>query len=267
MPAVQLSLLRKQIETLLEAYEEPGRFLQRLQDLFSRYADRTFRLGDTGEVQTLLKSYQVPPQIMSYIKGAVVAQATAAPRSTADLCDTLWADGAFESRILAIHLLSLIPLTFSEIIYDRAKIWAATAGDAAVLETLLKNGLEKARKQDANAYLSFLDPWLESAELEEQRIGLLALIPLVRDPGFENLPAVYRMLTPICRSAPAELIPFLQETFIIFIQRSAAETAYFLRQIVLTGMSTRTHLLVRLLLPEFPEKYHPGLRAVITDGV
>ena len=64
MPAVQLSLLRSQLEELSWYFEEPEEFQRALGRLFELYSDRTYRPGQVAGSVPLSQAYHIPPLVL-----------------------------------------------------------------------------------------------------------------------------------------------------------------------------------------------------------
>ena len=83
------------------------------------------------------------------------------------------------------------------------------------------------------------------------------------DPAFENLPAFFRLIHPLVRSAPGMLRPNLLDVISKLAHRSPTETAYFLRQTMLLPNSPDTPWLIRQSLSQFPPGIEKSLRAAV----
>jgi hypothetical protein len=73
---------------------------------------------------------------------------------------------------------------------------------------------------------------LKSSHTNLQVWGLRALIPMLIDPHFENLPAVFRILKPAIRSAGPDTQLELKDCLATLEQVSLTETLAFLREII-----------------------------------
>jgi hypothetical protein len=90
-----------------------------------------------------------------------------------------------------------------------------------------------------------------------------ALLPLVEDPAFTNLPPVFRLLSPYVQNMPASVQVDLQVVMEMLAQRTPVETAFFFRQVLSLSNKPATARLVRRCLPHFGPDQQAGLRAAL----
>jgi hypothetical protein len=107
--------------------------------------------------------------------------------------------------------------------------------------------------------------WVESSDTFHQQLGLQALLPLIRDPGFEDLPVFFRTIQPLARQTPPALRPDLLDVLETLAERSPTETAYFLRQTLDTPDALDTPWLIRQLLHAFPPENQSALREALKN--
>ena len=68
MPAVNPTRLRFQIDELMHNFASPPEFHRNLRDLFSLYANRTLRYGDSTEVKPLIPMYNLPTPVIRQLQ-------------------------------------------------------------------------------------------------------------------------------------------------------------------------------------------------------
>jgi hypothetical protein len=113
--------------------------------------------------------------------------------------------------------------------------------------------------------IRLIQDWLESTKPLYQQLGLRALLPLVENPEFENLPVFYRLIQPLVCNVPPGLRPDLLDVLVALARRSPQETAYFLRQTLNYPDAADPAWLIRQLLNEFPTAQAHMLRAVVKE--
>jgi hypothetical protein len=149
-------------------------------------------------------------------------------------------------------------------VLERLLNWSSPEVDLQVLNGLMSNGSTRVRKDQPERWLVLVEHWLSDLDPEIQSIGLHALLPVIQDREFENLPRVFRLLAPIIQSAPNALQADLQAVIEALVRRSAVETSYFLRQMLtLAGGNPTAARLVRRCLPAFPEETQVTLRKAL----
>jgi hypothetical protein len=93
--------------------------------------------------------------------------------------------------------------------------------------------------------------------------GIQALLPLIQDPGFHNLPPVFDILTHVVETAPGTLQNDFVDLFQSLHGASPTETTYFLRQVITNSPTPMTATTFRRISPSLP----PGLADAIRDLV
>lgn len=235
--------------------------MRQLREILDFYSDRTHRPGQSGEPPPLLPAYNAPPPVLRQILLETGPRVSSNQATGLALCDTLWEQEQFESRLLAARLFGLLPLVPFEPIYQRLSKWVKE-DEERVLTALLTEGLSRWRKEAPANFLSIVEGWLKSSSFHEQRLGLRALLPLIKDDSFDNLPVLFRLLNPLVRVAPSMIRPDLLLVMESIAKRSPKECAYFLRQ---NMISPDTAWITRQILALFPAEIQKDLREAIKD--
>jgi hypothetical protein len=263
MPAIQLSRLRLQAAHLRDSFTRPEAFARGLQAMLDFYADRTHRPGQAGEPPPLIPAYHVPPpvlrQVLLELKPLIEKDADHALL----LSDTLWAQSNLECCTLAASILGLLPPSQAEKILDRVTSWARALKEEQLLEILLDEGLQNFRREQPDHFLSQVETWLASENPRERSLGLKALKPLIEEGAHENLPSLFRLLTPLAWSIPPALRSDLLEVLRAAARNSPRETTYFLRQTLASPHSLDTPWLARQILPELTPETRQSLREAL----
>ncbi len=266
MPAVQLSRLKLQAAEVCEAAGNPAAFLRSLHGLFGQYADRTYRAGKSGRPPSLLPHYNIPRPVMRQIQTELERVFQKSPDYALPLADILWQDGGLETRLLAARILDQVEPEPPEPILERLAVWARPEEDPELLEALLSFGNSNLRARKPDLWLTLIARWLDDPSQPVQGMGLKALLSLVRDPTFINIPAVYRLLDPILKAAPSGLTGDLLAVLENLAERSPAETAFFLRQLISSGSEGSLARIVRKCLPFFSGSQLEGLKEALRAG-
>ena len=263
MPAIQIARLRAQMVQLMDLYHQPPQFLHALHDLLDFYTDHTYRPGQAGKVQSLLPHYKVPLPVIRQIEIELAPGCLQDPQAGLDLADELWLDPYFEPRMLAIHLLSLAPVSPPEPVLQRISTWARPEEDRQVMQALITKGAGRLMREQPETWSSLVKSWLTSEQTSVQSMGLYALLAIVEDENYQNLPEVYHLVSPLMQGLPANLQGDLLSVLQALTRRSPAETAYFFRQILTLVRDPLIPRLVRRCLPNFSPETQAGLRAAL----
>jgi hypothetical protein len=259
MPAIQIARLKLQTGQLREMFSQPEIFLRSLRHIMEFYADRTRRPGQSGSPSPLIEAYNVPApvirQILLELKPLVIEN----PSEAVTLMDVLWDQDILEFKILAANLLGVLPADPSALVINRLLRWIESAEDR-IIRSLLDQGLANLREYAPHRFLRLVQSWIESSDWREQQYGLLALLPLIKEERFEDLPLLFRFLTPLVRSSVPVLRPHVVSVVGALARRSPSETAYFLKQNL---VFSDTPWLARQVLKEFPPAQQEGLRSAL----
>jgi hypothetical protein len=88
---------------------------------------------------------------------------------------------------------------------------------------------------------------------------------LLEDQRFENLPLIFRWLSPLTRQTDFKTKPALIPVLRLMAQRSPQETAYFLRKILTSTENAHIPGLIRELLDHFPPHLQDSLRRQLRE--
>lgn len=263
MPAIQPARLKQQARRLTEKYTDPVAYVRGLHSLLDFYSDRARRPGKSGLPGPLIQAYNVRPPVLRALVQELLAAARDDRDSILNLCDALWAEPYLEFRYLSAMLLGQIAPSPSEAITGRLQSWITTDLELHLVETLLTTGVERLHREQPRAQLDLIAGWLGSLRPFHQQLALRALLPLIQNPEFENLPVFFRMIQPLCHAVPAGLRPDLLDVIAALARRSPQETAYFLRQSLGYPDAPDTPWLIRQSLIEFSPELQAGLRSAL----
>jgi len=262
MPAIQLSRLRRQAVELAEHFETPDTFMSQFSNLLEFYADRTHRPMQSGQTP-LLKAYRIADPVLRRILLELDPLCRQSPFQALALADACWRKEVLEFRLLAINILEKIPASMVDEILSRVRTWNQENLEASLLAAMTTIALQPLRQENLDAYLGLVETSLAADSFIVKRLGMQAMVELLKDPQFGNLPAVYRMLTPTLEKASKPLRPDLLEVIRLLAKRSPQETAFFLRQRLVDGETAHTPWLIRKSIDVFPPEMEKGLRDVI----
>jgi hypothetical protein len=266
MPAINLSQLKTQAARLSEKFSEPEAFVRDLNELLDFYTNRTIRARQTAQ-RLSLPTYHTPAPVLRQIQVELVAMAGIQPNHAAALIVELWKAGSLESRLLAAHLLGSIPLAQALPALASLPGWLAQSMDKEIRTALLTDALARLRRENPEGFFSLLEDWLKSPRNSLQVWGLQALIPILTDPKFENLPAVFRILKPAVLSAGPVTQLDLQACLATLERISLTETLAFLREIINDNPAPLMVRTLHRILPGLSPKMQASLRKMLRTQV
>lgn len=263
MPAIHPARLKQQAILVTQHFGDPAALLRSLHHLLDFYADRASRPSQSGRPAPLLPAYHVKQPVLRQVVLELAPFAQADPDSGLALCQAMWAQPYLEFRLMACSLLGELPPDPPERILDQVKSWAVRDTDVNLLDAMARDGLKRVRKEHAPTLVKVTESWLSEKELDARRMGLRLLLPLVNDPGYPNLPVVFRMLLPYVRQAPGRLRPDILDVVAALAMRSPVETASYLRQALTLPDSPDAAWLIRQSASTFPPEIEERLRSSV----
>ena len=195
MPAIDIARLKIQAAVLVEKFDQPALFLKTLREILDLYADRTLRANVTAPA-SVLPAYHTPQAVLRQIEMELSPLIATFPAQTMLLADTLWNDGTLETRLLAASLLGRIDPGTPQL-PDRLTDWVTHTRDATLRNALLTISLKRLRRETPNQFLSLMQRWLSPLTPKMWSDGLQALLPLIDDPRYDNLPPIFDLFQPV----------------------------------------------------------------------
>ncbi len=262
MPAIDLGRLKTQAARLSDYFDQPDVFVHQLHEMLESYTNRTIRPAQAA-VRSSLPSYRVPKPVLRQIESELEALADQFPPQATELVNALWKASYLETQLLACHLMGYIPPASAMPLFSLLPEWTQQSKDLAIQEALLTDALRRLRRENSKVLLILIEDWLKSSDYRAQIWGLRALIPLLNEPGFENLPAVFRILRPAVEAARPGTQLDLQACLAALARVSLTETVYFLREVIATSQDAEMLRILRRMLPTLPPDIQSGLREVL----
>jgi len=262
MPAIDLARLRKQTNTLVDFFFLPEDFLAHLREMLDFYVNRTLRKKENIAPGSNLPTYRTPAVVIRQIEVSIGPTATENPHYALELADLLWDEGYIETRLLAAFLLGRIPPQ-EERLLARLTAWTQQVRDSSVQAALLTTSLARMRKETPDEFLVLIGEWLHPARQRLWPNGIQALLPMITDPDFDNLPPVFEIVHPIIKAAPGTIQNDLGDLINALYRASPSETTYYLRQILESSPNPLTAVTLRRILRLFPPELQSSLRDLV----
>jgi len=259
MPAIQPARLRKQASELAGKFNQPALFVHDLHSLLDLYTDHTHRPGQAGEPSPLIAKYKTPPQVIGQVWRELLPLINRQPADVLPVCDALWAEPNYDLQLLSARLLGQVPVNPLDPVIDRLNSWVCQGLDNQVLDGLFEFGMTRLQQDAPSKLLELVSSWVGSSTPHVQQAGLRALLPIINQSGSENLPSIFRILTPFLRVAPSSLRPDILMVLTALAHSSPSETAYLLHQNLSTPNNPDTAWFIRKVLDEFPADAQIGL--------
>jgi hypothetical protein len=234
MPAIDLARLKKQTAQLTDLFNRPEEFVRAVHGMLDFYVNRSLREVDSVAPASVLETYRTPSVILRSIETELAPLAVENPDQALDLADHLWDEGWLEMRLLAASLLTI--------------------------------SLVRMRQETPDHFLVLVGEWLNPERQRMWSNGIQALLPLIQDPSYHNLPPVFDLLTHVVEAAPGTLQSDLVDLFQSLMRASPTETIYFLRQVITNSPTPMTATTFRRISPSLPPKLAEAVRDLVKAG-
>ncbi|MDP1716093.1 MAG: DNA alkylation repair protein [Anaerolineales bacterium] len=262
MPAIDLARLRKQANRLADFFFLPDEFMKHLREMLEFYVNHTLRTKENVAPGSNLKTYRTPPAVLTQIENELRAAAEANPVFALELADILWDDGALETRLLAAFLLGHIPPQ-EERLLPRLTAWTQQIRDPHVRSALLSTSLTRMRKETPNQFLALVREYLHPKRSRSWSNGIQALLPMIADTSYANLPPILDIVEPVIEDAPSILQNDLTELIVALYRASAHETTFMLKQVLTHSQNPMTVVTLRRISTSFPPPLQAELRELL----
>lgn len=259
MPTVQLSQLLQEVQALSEHFEDPQKYVRKLERLLEAYASRVHRQGRVKGVRPVLFSYEAPQPVLRRLELELIHQAEGRPAAALALIDALWERRSMETRQLAIRVLGAASLPAAETT-RRLQDWAEENREELLVSELQTRGVGRLAADNPDELLAFASRLLAGSEVRQQSLALGALQTLLAAGGFSRLPALFGLLAPICKDPSRKLQPFLAELLGTLAEHTPKEASFFLRQLLTDEPGDGARWVARQALRRLPAEAQAELR-------
>jgi hypothetical protein len=266
MPAIDLARLKTQAALLTEQFGYPRGFVLALNELLDYYTNHTMRASLVAR-RLNVPTYYTPAPVLRLIERELAPMADSFPIEAVALVNAMWKSGSLETRLLAGRMLGYIPPAQAMPALVRLPDWLIQSPDKEIRQSLLTDTFARLRRENPEAFFALLEDWLKSPRSGLQVWGMQALLPLLNDPDFQNLPAVFRILRPAVRAAGPSTQIELQACLVALARISLTETLVFLREILAALPAPALVRTLRRSLPAFPAELQASLRELLRDKV
>jgi hypothetical protein len=177
-----------------------------------------------------------------------------------DIIDELWQAGYRETQLLASEILILCT---EPKVAEWVEEHLAESVDSATLATLARGGISGWRQASVTDFIKKIDEWLQSESTLIRVFSLYGLGAAVRDPMFEDLPAVYNLLRGFDQPTRGESRRALLDLVRALAKRSPAETTHFLLERLRRG-GAQAERLARSVLEVLPKAQKSAIQKALS---
>jgi len=265
MPAVNPTRLRFQISEVMSFFHAPNDFHRQLSNLFNLYANRALHSGDSTLIKPLIPMYQLPPPVFRQLELDIKPHINDDPRAALVLADELWQDAYFEVRRVSIYILGHVPVTEPEPVVTRLKTWLTPDLDRMLTSYLFSTGTLRLQETFPDKWEAFIQSYLSKSDPDLSALGIKGLTEAVRKTTFNNLPAIFNLISPFLRNPKGKQIQELFRLIEAMIDYSPKETTYFLKQALSVSTSNDLTRFIKQNLTQFPVAVQQELKTFFSE--
>jgi hypothetical protein len=263
MPAIHPARLERQSKELAALFHKPSAFALEWRHLLEYYAQRTHRFGDKKEKPTAIRRYRIAPPIFQAVLVELEPFLDRFPDDAVALLNALWEQPILESRLLAARALGFLPVDRPQLVTTFAVEWGRLVRDDVVREAIVGPGLRRLRREAPLELIGLLEYWFSGGDSTNHIMGYAAVIYLLEETSFQDLPALFNLLERVMPAITNSLRPYALDALRAFIARSPRETALFFERLLEEADAPPVLWLARRSLESFPADLQGRLRAKI----
>jgi hypothetical protein len=177
--------------------------------------------------------------------------------------DELWSDSYYEVQLIAIHILHILPLNNVDPFYNRLEKWISPQQDRAINEKIWTIAAQKLQNKSQDQWEKLIQKYLDHSDEEMINLGILGLSMGIRQSEFTNLPAIFRLISPLIQAPSSSIRQSLVDLMKVLIELSPTETSVFLKQNFSVDPTPDALLLLKNCIPHFPETYQKNLSSLL----
>jgi hypothetical protein len=260
MTAVDPQRLAREIESLDTVLDDPKSLRSRVIALLDIYADRTRRTGAGANPERTPWSFDVPSPILRSLKLYLQEKLVSKTKLAWEITDELWHAGYRETQLLATNVLMLCS---DPKVAEWVEEHAVESVDNATMATLARDGLSGWRQSAPQDFITATSRWLQDEKAMIRAFSLYGLGAAVRDPAFEDLPAVFSLLHDFTQPTRGDSRRALLELVRALANRSPAETTHFLLEGLKRG-GTHAERLARSVLEILPKAQRTAIQQALS---
>jgi hypothetical protein len=263
LPAIDLYHLSNQLSQLTSSFDSPQQFSKELQSLFLYYGYRVQPSNLPGTPNSYIHDYHVPPSLLKQIQKSLSPKINESPDAALLIAKDLWTWHDYGSCLLAAYILGKIPQMNPKETIQLLISWLVDETDLGFYQQILDLGLWKIQTENSDILVSYIEDWLADQNRQLNLIGLYVLSALITNKHFENLPALFNIITPYLREYDEDIRPIIVDMIKLLIKRSPVEIAFLLRKNYEAFQRESTAWLIRHTLSFFPKENQINLRKII----
>ncbi|MFN2215460.1 MAG: DNA alkylation repair protein [Anaerolineales bacterium] len=229
MPAINLTLLRTQVQELISKTTNPVNFIKELDELLAYYQNYSLR-SDKSYPGINFPKYNTPKQVITFLENELGKSISSKPELGLELATLLWNNPYLEAKLLAVSLMKSIPPEEAIQLISMVPEFARNLQEQDLFLPILINVFLDIRKKKPKEFIELLGSWLSNPDPLYHHWGLITIANLVQKPDDNDLPSIFEIIKPLLwendRSAQSDVMKCINSLYLV----SPLETGYFLEE-------------------------------------
>lgn len=230
MSPIQLARLRASTAALADQFADTPATARAVRQLLDDYADRTHRASPRVVSNSISNAFKTPAPVVRAIVVALRGPAQDNPAAALALADQLWGRGSQEERRIAAQVLGQVAVQQPAQALALIEAWVPRIEGRETADALAEFGLGPLMRADPARYLAEARRWVVHPLKWVRRFGLAALMPLVKDKHWDNVPGALAVLRPVMTETDGDVRRAAAAVLEGLTPKSPAEIGRFLRE-------------------------------------
>ncbi len=265
MPAIHIDRLIQQIHTIFDPESPAPIFGKNFRALMEVHANLAYRAGTEIQRKSSIPKLHLPPIVLQQIQLQLTSLAQSNPDLALEYADQLWLEDSYEAKYFSAVILGALPVEFTTNIIDRFIDWGSKTPDKEIHEILFKYGSQNIIKSNSSLWFEMIQNWVDSTSVPQAITAIYALQTLVNDPGFINLPKIFKIITPLFSINNRKILTGLTQLVEDLALSNPNETAHYLSNLLLITSDSSPKQIIRKCLKIFPIEEQNRLRTALSN--
>lgn len=265
MPAIHIDRLIQQIHTIFDPESPAPIFCENFRSLLDVHANLAYRAGTEIQRKSSIPKLHLPPIVLQHLQLQFISLSQSKPELALEYADQLWLEESYEAKYFSAVILGALPIEYTINIIDHFIDWGSKTSDKEIHEILFKYGSQNIIKSNPNLWFEMIQNWVDSTNIQQAITAIYALQTLVNDPGFINLPKIFKIITPLFsmnnRKVTTGLTQLIEDLTLI----NPNETSHYLSNLLLSSSYSLPKQIIRKCLKFFPIEDQKKLRTALSN--
>lgn len=264
MPSVQLERLRPQINAITSQYANSELFSKSLLALLKSYGGEIDESSSQISPYSIIPRMNIPQVVLNQLEISLKHLAKIFPNQTKIIIEKLWEQNYFETKKIAIVLLSNLPVEENNYYFEKIEAWVDEDIEQPIINGIFENTNKVTGMSQNPQWMHLIETWLGSKNERMQKIGLIALTNRIRLDTQKNLPTVFRLVEPLFSNPHVSINNDLLNLIGSFISASEPEVAAFLIHLTAIYPKPEIYSFIRKCLPLFDPYFASEIKKVLS---